>query len=311
MKKKRIVIGSALVASFLVISLFAMIPLSSRNNTAKGSDWMKNVEDGTSLTSMSIPGSHDSGSFHSIGDVSGKCQDLSISEQLKAGIRFFDIRLQLRNDELKVIHGIVDQKLDFSSVLNDFESFLSSYPSEGLIVSVKKESSDTGSTLSFDEALKRALSSYSYWDTNRTLPETLGKLRGKAYLISRYSENSIGLEAYDGWESQKETDTENTFEIEDSHLHVQDYYQVKDIEMKKSEILSCLDYSAKNLDTLTLNFSSCYLLNSFPPTYAPSGAKIINPWLGDILEGKNNLGIIVSDFVTSDLSETIYKRNLQ
>lgn len=309
MKTKHIIIASALTTTLMIVSLFAMLPLSSKSSTAKGVDWMKNVDDLVSLTSLSLPGSHDSGALHSIGDLSGKCQDLAISDQLKAGVRFFDVRLQLRDDELKVVHGIVDQKLDFSSVLKDFKSFLETYPSEGLIVSIKKESSDKGSGSTFEESLKKSLSAYSCWNTDRCLPESLGKLRGKAYLVSRYKDSSIGLPAYEGWIEHDKDATTNTFDIENSNLHVQDYFKIKDIENKKKEINSCFEYSANNLDKLTLNFSSCYFLDSFPPTYAATTAKTINSWLLSIIKDKKNLGVIVSDFVTSDLCEQIYERN--
>ena len=43
---------------------------------------------------------------------------LSIKKQLKVGIRFLDIRLQLVNDELVVVHSFVDQDLTFKYVLN-------------------------------------------------------------------------------------------------------------------------------------------------------------------------------------------------
>lgn len=308
-KNKHLIIAASVAATLCVASVFAMLPLSTTSSTTKGSDWMKNVSDSTSLTSLSIPGSHDSGAFHSVGDLSGKCQDLSIIDQLNAGARFFDMRLQQRNNELKVVHGIVDQDLDFASTLNDFESFLKNHPSEALIVSIKKESNAVNTTAIFDDSLKSALSSYSsYWDLSGSIPETLGKLRGKIFLISRYKDSTIGLPAYDGW-LDPDSSTTNTFDIEKSNLHVQDYYKLKDIEEKKNEILNCFDYSAKNLDKLILNFSSCYFLSAFPPTYAGSSAKIINNWLPNEIQNRKNLGIIVSDFVTSELCEKIYERN--
>ncbi len=308
-KNKHLIIAASVAATLCVASVFAMLPLSTTSSTTKGSDWMKNVSDSISLTSLSIPGSHDSGAFHSIGDLSGKCQDLSIIDQLNAGARFFDMRLQQRNNELKVVHGIVDQDLDFASTLNDFESFLKNHPSEALIVSIKKESNAVNTNATFDDSLKSALSSYSSnWDLSGLIPETLGKLRGKIFLISRYKDSTIGLPAYDGW-LDPDSSTTNTFDIKKSNLHVQDYYKLKDIEEKKNEILNCFDYSAKNVDKLTLNFSSCYFLSAFPPTYAGSSAKIINNWLPNEIQNRKNLGIIVSDFVTSELCEKIYERN--
>ncbi len=308
-KNKHLIIAASVAATLCVASVFAMLPLSTTSSTTRGSDWMKKINDNTSLTSLSIPGSHDSGAFHSIGDLAGKCQDLSISDQLNAGARFFDIRLQQRNNGLKVVHGIVDQDLDFYDTLNDFDSFLKKHPSEALIISIKKESNAVNTTATFDESLKSALSSHSsIWDLSGSIPETIGKLRGKIFLISRYENSTIGLPAYDGW-LDPDSSTSNTFNIEKSNLHVQDYYKLKNIEEKKSEILKCFDYSARNLDKLTLNFSSCYFLSAFPPTYAGSTAKIINNWLPNEIQNRKNLGIIVSDFVTSELCKKIYERN--
>lgn len=308
--KKQVLLRSGILSLIFILSLFAVLPVSSKSTTAKGAEWMKSLDDDVSLTSLSIPGSHDSGALHSIGDLSGKCQDLSIDGQLKAGVRFFDIRLQQREDEMKIVHGIVDQKMDFSIVLENFKSFLTKYPSEAILVSIKKESEDKNSTASFEATLKKEIASYSsYWNLERELPKTLGELRGKIYLISRYKDNTIGLPAFDGWIEQKNSEQMNTFDIEESLLHVQDYYKVKEIEKKKEQISSCLDYSMSHIGTLTLNFTSCYYVDSFPPSYAGTTAKIINSWLVEMLDEKKNLGILVSDYVTSDLCEMIYKRN--
>lgn len=309
-KNKHVIISISIAVTICIVSFFAMIPLSTTSSTFSGKNWMKNIDDSTSITTLSIPGSHDSGALHSIGDLSGKCQDLSILNQINAGVRFFDIRLSQRNNELKVVHGIVDQDLNFSQILNDFSTFLKENPSEGLIISIKKESDSVNTTASFDESLKNALSSYSLiWDTSGKIPENLGKLRGKIFLISRYENNSIGLDAYDRWQDPDSSSTTNTFTIETSNLHVQDFYMVKNIEDKQNEITNCFDFSGKNLNYLTLNFSSCYFLNSFPPSYAGSAAKIINNWLKSEIKERKNLGIIISDFVTSELSKTIYERN--
>lgn len=308
--KKHIIIASLLGVTIFTISLLGIIPLTTNGDSFKGCDWMKEISDNTIVTSLSIPGSHDSGATYSIGDFSGKCQDLTISEQLKVGIRFFDIRLQLRNNKLKVVHGIVDQKLDFSDVLLDFSSFINTYPSEALFVSIKKESEDKSSDISFEEALKLSLFDYlDKWDLSGNIPSTLKESRGKIFLLSRYKDNSIGLNCYDGWLDPDSTQTTNTFDISSSNAHVQDYYKVGDIDNKKTEISNCFEYSSNNSNVLTLNFSSCYFVNYFPIAYAPSTAKLINNWLFDEIDNYTNLGIVVSDFVTSKLTEKIYSRN--
>ena len=301
MKNKKITITNIIIlATVLIVSLFAFIPFqrSDKHNVA----WMKQVDDNTKIVEMSIPGTHDSGATHSLFDVAGKCQDLSIKSQLNIGVRFFDIRLQLVNDDLNVVHSYVDQKLKFDKVLNDFTSYIKENDSEFLIVSIKKDESDKNSTLSFKDVLMDKLN-----DNNdvicfeNKLPETLKDARGKIYILSRY-DLEIGIPAYAGWADSA------TFELND--LYVQDNYCIDDINVKKEDILNTLNYSKNNTDKLVLNFTSCYLDNAFPPTYAGTAARLINPWFYDVIDNDDKLGIIVADFITLELAKSIYMRNI-
>ena len=92
MKKKTLLYTITL---FLIaaVSLASVLPM--QKGKADRSDWMAALDDAASLRSLTLPGTHDSGALHSIADVSGKCQTLSVKEQLKIGVRFLDIRLQL------------------------------------------------------------------------------------------------------------------------------------------------------------------------------------------------------------------------
>ena len=90
MNKKHKIIGIITLLASIIISIFAMVPIS---NIKESSIWMSKVDDNKKIVELSIPGTHDSGATHSIFDVAGKCQDLSIKQQLKIGVRFFDIRL--------------------------------------------------------------------------------------------------------------------------------------------------------------------------------------------------------------------------
>lgn len=72
-----------------------------------GTNWMSKI-DGTRLISdINIPGTHDSatrsveciqGLFDVVGKAYAKCQDLSIREQLDAGIRYLDLRVSYEHD---------------------------------------------------------------------------------------------------------------------------------------------------------------------------------------------------------------------
>ena len=93
-------------------------------------------------------------------------------------------------------------------------------------------------------------------------------------------------------------------------LYVQDNYCINDIDVKKQDILNTIKYSKTNTDKLVLNFTSCYLDNAFPPTYAGTAARLINPWFYDVIDNDDKLGIIVADFITLELAKSIYMRNI-
>lgn len=300
MNKKHKIIGIITLLASIIISIFAMVPIS---NIKESSIWMSKVDDNKKIVELSIPGTHDSGATHSIFDVAGKCQDLSIKQQLKIGVRFFDIRLQQVNDSLNVVHSFVDQNLSFEKVLKDMDGFIKENNSEFLIVSIKEDADSKNSNKSFDKLVLEYLNRYDKTiclDNN--LPETIKEARGKIYILSRFS-SEIGIQAYMGWQDS------TTFTID--NLYVQDNYCIDDINIKKEDILNTLNYSKTNQDKLVLNFTSCYLDYGFPPTYAAPPAKDINPWLiKTINENDDSVGIIVADFISKEMASAIYKRNI-
>lgn len=300
MNKKHKIIGIITLLAAIIISIFAMVPIS---NIKESSIWMSKVDDNKKIVELSIPGTHDSGATHSIFDVAGKCQDLSIKQQLKIGVRFFDIRLQQVNDSLNVVHSFVDQNLSFEKVLKDMDGFIKENNSEFLIVSIKEDADSKNSNKSFDKLVLEYLNRYDKTiclDNN--LPETIKEARGKIYILSRFS-SEIGIQAYMGWQDS------TTFTID--NLYVQDNYCIDDINIKKEDILNTLNYSKTNQDKLVLNFTSCYLDYGFPPTYAVPPAKDINPWLiKTINENDDSVGIIVADFISKEMASAIYKRNI-
>lgn len=291
--------GMIFLIGVLFISLFSMIPL----NTYSKKDvmpWMSYIHDDTKISDISIPGTHDSGATHSIFDVSGKCQDLSVKQQLRVGVRFFDLRLQLVNDEFKIVHSFVKQNLSFKKVLKDLSKFIKEYNSEFIIISLKKEESDVNSTLDFKEKLTSDLNEYKdIISFDNELPEYINDARGKIYIMDRYGLD-YGLPlSYWG--------DDTSFEV--NNYYVQDNYCINDINEKKEDIIKAIEYK-KTSDNIVINFTSCYLENEFPPTYAGSSANKINPWFYDYINESNmKPGIVVMDFMTIDLAKAIYMRN--
>jgi len=108
-------------------------------------DWMADLPDSRRLSELSIPGTHDTMSLH--GNWYTKCQSMSLSEQLKAGIRAFDIRLAPWREcatceeyKLRLWHGFIDQKAFFDSdVLEVCIQFLRDHPTETILMRIKRE----------------------------------------------------------------------------------------------------------------------------------------------------------------------------
>ena len=304
MQKRKFIYTSILMLVLSIfVAFFALVPVNSVKSL-KTNAWMSEIDDDYKIKELSIPGTHDSGAMHSIFDVSGKCQDMDIEAQLNIGVRFFDLRLQLVNDEFKVVHSFVDQKLKFSSVIEDINKFMDNNPSEFLILSIKKEEESKNSTLSFEEALLRDLEGSSRVVFDDCLPETIKDARGKIYIMSRF-QTSIGIKAYEGWEDSK------SFELGD--FYIQDNYCITDIDTKINDIKNAHKYAIEN-NKILINFTSCYLDNLiFPPTYAATPAIKINKWAKEYYETNFELphyGIVVMDFITYELANNIIWRNL-
>ena len=146
--------GGILFALSVTAGVFGMTDVAKQTPRSDRSEWMKSYGDDTLVSSLSIPGSHDTLALYGIGDLAGQCQSLGIADQLTMGVRFLDIRLKEDGDSLKAVHGIVDERQAFSTTVSTMVSFLQSHPSETLFVSVKEEAASVNANASFDSVLR-------------------------------------------------------------------------------------------------------------------------------------------------------------
>lgn len=154
------------------------------------SSWMKGIEDNRSLGRLSIPGTHESGATYSPdGDILGVVitQDQSITQQLNSGIRFLDIRCRVENGIFTIHHDVVYQNKNFGDVLNECVGFLTTHPSETILMRIKQEYStvsDAEFNAIFNNYYRPNYSSYLF--TESRVP-TLGEVRRKITVISNVS----------------------------------------------------------------------------------------------------------------------------
>lgn len=284
------------------------------------SDWMKYLPDNVHLSQVSMPGSHDActiyGSHYEYKSgmpgeryhfkwlqnvVFGymnvtkiiKAQELSIEEQLAAGVRMFDLRPSASGgslQDLPIHHGIAalgDPSLGgytpgssarqalspfmLSHLLVRFVNFLNEHPGETILVHMKYENtSGTGKT-GWNKSVVNLIRSHCSGHIADFHPRmTLADARGKILFVIRedYKSDNGGqyLGAYLNWTHDKvvfETTLHgNTGDA--AQIKVNDLYNIKngssDGVRKTQAIDDCIAYTYNTTDVTRwcMNYVSCY-----------------------------------------------------
>lgn len=273
----------------------------------KLNNWMQDIEDNRLVCKMSIPGTHDTGAYSA--SLGAKTQDKNIEQQLNSGIRFFDIRLVLKDGVLRLCHGKEIFNSTFvGDVLRTTTEFLKEHPSETVIMTIKRDHDlDKDGGTKYRGALQKAL------EGDRTLTPymvksfrsdfTLGDLRGKMLIISR-----------DGWimtpsgniprwpDNASFTSSIASTDGSSTTIHVEDHY--------KSWGSEKVNYVAQNIRKAQAAFSGSQ--NDWFITFSSSAGgalfgwgipqnttRDIDPHVNNILKGNENFrtsGILVFNF---------------
>ncbi len=288
--------------SFLILLL--ILTCSSRTFAIQ-SDWMAKIPDETSLASINIPGTHNSGATREPFFGTARCQSLTLREQLEAGVRFFDIRCRHQNDIFAIYHGPISQRLRFGDVLKTFKTFLQTHANETVILSIKEEHQPVKNTRPFVDTLQQYLNQdLPIWYTEASIPE-LGKVRGKIVLLRRFkSTQPLGIPAtkwgHDGFHQSK-------------NLFIQDRFSLPDVETKWKIITRAFSHSTKEESNaqIHLHFTSGYTQNQLGIPNIRAISQPINQRLADYLTTASHQrhGCIILDFITTELTESIYQLN--
>lgn len=208
-------------------------------SSADLSSWMSHLKNESPLSALSIPGTHNSPTHH-IALPSVRCQAVSPTEQLKNGVRFFDLRVQPETPEdpsqdgLILVHSVFPISLTgtkyFRDLLNVVTKFLDEHPSETLIMSLKREGTGTATDQQFSKILHdHYANDANRWYTENRIP-TLGEVRGKIVLIRRFSmdESLNGEHNGTGWGIDAQSWPDNCEDglCGSGEIRVQDFYEV-------------------------------------------------------------------------------------
>lgn len=316
------------VVLLLLSRIFVPVTAVKKYEAPKGSiaatEWMKGLEDDLRLNQISIPGSHDSAATFIQPALFAQCQNLTISQQLEKGIRFFDLRLAVndaRENGLYLVHNIMKCKessgffqdnLQYDQVLEDFYSFLEKHPSETILILVKEEKSSEA------EEFARRIAGYTeskseYWYTKESIP-TLSEARGKIVLCHRYED--LGLQ--DGiqlsWSDMSgahevQAKSYQEVDLDAGILWVQDYYEYSTNEKMLMMEQAMKDASSISADGIFLNFlSSKGTTLAFGTPY--SVAQSVNEQFLKIEEDvKLFYGWTLFDYCNEELARKVFESN--
>ncbi|XP_066445643.1 1-phosphatidylinositol phosphodiesterase-like [Eleutherodactylus coqui] len=148
-------------------------------------DWMSYFPDYLPLSTLAIPGTHDTMAF--FGGPLSECQSWRLLNQFNSGVRFLDIRCRHYQNQLPIFHGVSYQYTNFFQVLNDTINFLTVHPSETILMRVKEEYEPYQNTRSFYKSVAEVLNQIGeHWFLRSDSLPTLGEARGKVVILQNF-----------------------------------------------------------------------------------------------------------------------------
>ncbi len=189
-------------------------------NQTFSNNWMSAIQDGSPISEISIPGTHDSCARFEKNLIHTQCQWFSITQQLNRGIRFLDIRCKFKADDEKgctqgiyfpIHHATTFQHIFFEEVQAQCIAFLTENPSEFILMNVQMEYEGDGND--FREKFLELTAPYQtvYWYMKDTIP-AINECRGRIVLIRAYDPNQTEKNKK-GWPSGINPNDPNSFHI--------------------------------------------------------------------------------------------------
>jgi len=232
--------------------------------------WMANLRDDLSIADITIPGTHDSAAWDddNVVDSAYKviAQTKSINEQLELGIRWFDLRVEVDDDNLIMTHEGHDLGMTLGNVLEDLKNYGKSHRSEVIMITIKQESSDLDNS-KFAALVRKKIDANGrdHFTLGPTL-FNLGEVRGKVVVFRRFKvgdyNKAVGRYLY-----FKDQTTGTNHNNGDFQYYVQDYYHVDQAEHEETNywykaklVRNAMNEAQKkeNEGRLFINFATAY-----------------------------------------------------
>ena len=293
-------------------------------------NWMTLLDDNTKVALLTIPGTHDAAT--STCSAMGKCQTLTIPQQLECGVRAFDLRPTMDNNNTlgNIYHTILDTGVSMADAMMYFDNFLKAHPGEGIIVLMRYESERQIFGSISEDYYKSAMKNF-LWDNkiyqsrmaafNKSM--TMKDLRGRILIISRNDLSPVSTfeTAYTQW-SHSNSVGEALYIYGTGGLgriYVQDMYSTAqngnsseaDFLAKKKELVCKLlditvPFREGDQNNWVINYCSGYAGSALASDSYAKNAASTNPAALEHIRantGKGFTGIVMMDYAGTDTYE--------
>jgi hypothetical protein len=267
-------------------------------------NWMRQVSGDRLLSTLTLPGTHESCTAGLTEAAS--CQNWDLATQLQYGIRYVDIRCRQIQDVFAIHHGDIYVGFNFGEGVRDVcVDFLKANPSECIVMQIKwHEADDFDNQLKFQQVFDGYVQGFEDFFYRDDHIPTLGEVRGKIVVVRRFDPSPATVEGLNLLDWKDNTTFDVNYKAQNGEavtFHIQDQYNVSDPGLKWPPVKALLDRA-------TVDKSAAWYIN-FASGTAPAAivfpdgvAGIVNPQLYDYLAGRRTtpptarLGTLMLDF---------------
>lgn len=306
--------------------------------TVDHSRWMAPLADSRLVADLSLPGTHDACTAEGwhlaqlISESTAKTQDLTIDEQLKVGVRVFDLRPErvynaaTMGYDLRCCHGIIQTSLLVKDFFLKLKTFLAQNPTEFCIVTTNVTDTHDMNAWAEEFAALTNSSELSGLFADFKPNINVGEMRGRVLLLLRDACDGLTAGGFlRGWSSNNLFDRQQNGTIRgvnglQTPLWTQDYYDVgSDLTGKDEDIRKMLDATAaRDLTSANpawvFNYSAGYVGMCSTDHYRKNAERtnrLVIDYLKNPLHNAST-GIIMMDYAGMDktpgyLSSTLYE----
>ncbi|MFC4602840.1 phosphatidylinositol-specific phospholipase C [Rhodococcus kronopolitis] len=288
--------------------------------SAHDPDWMGRLPGRASLASLSVPATHDT--MTAGASIVAQTQDHTLPEQLEAGVRALDIRTRHFRDAFTIHHGLEYLNANFTDVVRQTTDFLRANPTETVLMRLKTEHTEVENTRSYEQTLD-----WYIHDNPDTAPllaahlwtpparydgriPTLGETRGKIVVLQDFAATKPYGPVWEG----SHTDIQDDFELGNLADLPQKWDKAR-IHFERTDSGPSKVLFVNHLSATGVPDPVAMASGALPVTIARGTPEMpgMNARATQYLlpETVGRTGVVMADFPTAELVETVISHNFR